>query len=430
MKRFQILTLASLLLSAVILQACGGGSNYSKTPWQYNEAPRQAAQKPKDISDLNKIEASEATAVVQAPQASDQNLPPVKVAILLPLSGKHSAMGESMLNAAQMALFEIGHNSFELTPRDTQGTPSGAREAAQDAVNSGAQLVLGPLFAESVKAAKSVTRNAGVNMIAFSTDWTLADNSTFMMGFLPFDQVNRIIYYASANGFNNIGVFAPSTKYGDAVVSAYNNMSARAGVNTVASQKFSPNSASISTTMRQFAQYDQRNAGGQMAPAPYDAIFMPVGGDEARMVASFASQYDMRPNDVKRLGTGLWDDDSLASDPALSRGWFAAPSPKSRSAFERRYFQTYAVTPPRLATLAYDATALAAVLARNGLTTNGRPSFDTVSIKNPNGFAGIDGIFRFLEGGLVERGLAVLEFRNGRITVLEDAPNTFQQQAM
>ncbi|MCD8520566.1 MAG: hypothetical protein LRY57_04695 [Alphaproteobacteria bacterium] len=103
-----------------------------------------------------------------------------------------------------------------------------------------------------------------------------------------------------------------------------------------------------------------------------------------------------------------------------------SPSPNLRKEFEQRYRSLHGAAPPRLATLAYDATALAAVLAQTGLQGAGRPAFDAASITNPNGFAGVDGIFRFRQNGLVERGLAILEFRNGQAVVIDEAPRTFE----
>lgn len=431
MKRFQYFAFYALIITTLFLQACGGSGYSNNKTWEYKNRPVNASDDPSNISGMEDGAPLDAEMIgpVMAEQKAEQNLPPVKVGILLPLSGQNAALGQAMLNAAQMAMFEIGHNSFELLPRDTGGTSSGAKQAAQSAINEGAQLILGPVFADAVRGAKSVTRSADVNMIAYSTDWTLADNSTFVMGILPFDQVERVMHYASNKGYKNIGVFSPSNSYGDAVIQAYNNISYKAGINTVTMKRFSGNTSSINMDMRSFAQYDQRKAaGGDDAPAPFDAIFLPVGGDMARTVGSFASQYNMRPRDVKRIGTGLWDDSSLAGEPALAGAWFAAPSPALRKEFERKYFATYAVSPPRIATLAYDSTALAAVLARTGLQSNERPSFDSISIQNPNGFSGIDGIFRFREGGLVDRGLAVLEYRSGGIRIIDPAPKTFQQR--
>ncbi len=385
------------------------------------------------------------------------SLPPVKVALLLPLSGEHADLGQAMLQAAQLALFDMGYNAFELMPRDTAGMPQDAAQAAQSAINDGAQLILGPLFSSSVRAVKPVASRYNMNMITFSTDWSLAGNNVYVMGFLPFAQVQRVSEYAAANGFTDIGILAPNTDYGNAVIAAYNSLAYRTGLKTANVVRFSAEESDSSTVLRSFTQYDERvqaldeykaaledrlkfNPNDAEAQAeltklgavdtwgelPFQAVLMPIGGDQARSVANLLSFYDLGPKQVKRLGTGLWDDPGLATEPALDGAWFAAPSPDLRKDFESRYRDLFGSRPPRLSSLAYDATALAAVLAKKSYYETGRPSFDRDALANPNGFAGIDGIFRFRPDGLIERGLAVLEYNNGNIKVIDPAPNTFQ----
>ena len=77
-----------------------------------------------------------------------------------------------------------------------------------------------------------------------------------------------------------------------------------------------------------------------------------------------------------------------------------------------------------MATLAYDATALAAVLGRG----EGEPDFSINAITKPSGYWGRDGIFRFLPSGIVERGLAVMKVGRSSAKVLSRAPETFQAQ--
>ena len=115
---------------------------------------------------------------------------------------------------------------------------------------------------------------------------------------------------------------------------------------------------------------------------------MPVGGDLAISLSNLMSHYELPPRAVKRLGTGLFDDRALAGDESMEGAWFAAPSPGLRQQFEQRFRDLYDYFPPRLATLAYDSTALAAILARRGLEANNNPAFDYSSITNPNGFNG------------------------------------------
>ncbi len=321
-----------------------------------------------------------------------------------------------MLNAAQMALFDIAHDNFILIPKDTSGTANGARTAAKSAIKDGAQLVLGPVFSASVRSARQVTQSANVNMIAFSTDWRLASNKTFLISFLPFDQVQRVTSYAAQSGYKNIGALSPRSSYGEAVISAYKTAANNIGLPQSKIEHFSPNGSDLSEVIKKFSSTQQTP----------NAILIPAGGAVARQVSSFLDHYDMSSINVKRLGTGLMDDKNLARDKSLDGSWFAAPSPKSRQKFERQYNSIYYTKPPRIASLAYDAAALAAILARIGINQNNQPAFDYASITNSNGFNGVDGIFRFRPDGIVERGLAVLEYRRGSIIVIDPAPKTFQ----
>ena len=410
-----------VFLIALFLQGCSGGG-YNTHAWESrpHATPHPAEHVPDDIA---------AAPAQQETMERGEQLPPVKVAILLPLTGPHKKLGQAMLNAAQMALFEIGFDSFQLLPKDTQGTPGGARNAAHDAVRSGAGLVLGPVFAPSVRAARPVTQKANINMIAFSTDWTLASGRTFLIGFLPFDQIGRIAHYATRKGYRRIGVLSPADTYGNGVISAWQAAAQSTGVQAARSARFAPNGGDLGTVLRKFSDYDARKAQQNAHGAPFDAVLMPVGGQLARQAGNFLNHYDLPPRTVKRLGTGLMDDASLAREPSLDGAWFAAPAPQTRGRFERRYRDIYFAAPPRIASLSYDATALAAILARTGLRQNGVPAFDHRSITNPNGFSGVDGIFRFRTNGTVERGLAVLEYRNGTLAVIEPAPKTFQRGA-
>jgi hypothetical protein len=155
---------------------------------------------------------------------------------------------------------------------------------------------------------------------------------------------------------------------------------------------------------------------------PFDAILIPEGGNRLKSVAPLLPYYDVDPEKVHFLGTGLWDEPGLGTEPALNGGWYAAPPPGARADFDQRFRAVYKRPPPRLATLAYDATALAAVLARNA---NG-PDFSAAALTNPSGFAGVDGIFRLRPDGLIQRGLAVLEVHRNGNTVVSPAPTTFQ----
>lgn len=84
--------------------------------------------------------------------------PRTQVALLLPLSGSNAAIGRSLQQAAEMALFDAGSPAVEFLPRDTAGSPGGAAEAMRGAIAAGARFAVGPLTAAETSAAGEIGR--------------------------------------------------------------------------------------------------------------------------------------------------------------------------------------------------------------------------------------------------------------------------------
>ena len=373
----------------------------------------------------------------------------VQVALLLPLSGPSAGIGRAMLDAAQLALFDIADEHFTLLPRDTEGTPEGASRAASAAIAGGAELILGPLLAAEVEAVKPVARQANVNIIAFSTAGQLAGDGTFLLSFPPRQSVDRVTAFAHERGATRFAALAPNTPYGQLVVGELRDATAAVAASLVQAEFYEPGATDFRPVVRRLASFDERKAAlgrerqqlqtaGDEASRQalqrlaaretsgdtgFDAVLLPDGGGQLKAVASLLPYFDIDPAKVRRLGTGLWDEPGLGTEPALIGGWFAAPAPAARSDFEKRFRALYNLAPPRLATLGYDATALAAILARKPRGT----AYTAASLTDPSGFAGVDGIFRFHADGVVERGLAVIEVERNGTKVISPAPETFER---
>jgi ABC-type branched-subunit amino acid transport system substrate-binding protein len=397
---------ASLLLLAPALTACGGstipGGSGKPQATAPASPPGEATQPPAPVTP------GELPPPGSAPVAGIK----LRVALLLPLSGANNALGNAMLDAAQMALFDVADDRLELLPHDTQNTPQGAAEAARAALADGAKLIIGPLLAAEVSAVKAVARGGDVPVLAFSTSTALAGDGTYLMGFLPREEIERVTGFAHAKGVNRFAALAPRTPYGEIAIEAMRAAAQKSGASLGRVDFYDPATQDLAPLVKRFAA----------AGRDFDALLLPEGGARLRTLAPLLPYYDVEPDKVHFLGTGLWDEPGIGNEPALNGGWYAAPAPAAREDFEKRFREFYHRAPPRLATLAYDATALAAVLAHG---ENGG-DFSAQALTNPSGFAGVDGIFRLRADGLVQRGLAVLEVRKDGNRIVDPAPETFQ----
>jgi len=334
----------------------------------------------------------------------------VKVGLILPLTaeGSGAAVGNSLKNAAEMALAEFPGADLTLLVKDDRGTPDGAQTAAQEALREGAELIIGPLFAPSVQAVGQVARGAGKPVIAFSSDSNVATRGVYLLSFPPENDVNRVIAYASAQGRKSFAALVPETAYGKVVEGAFQQAVANRGARVVVIERFGSD------------QNSMRAAATRLAPAlqQADALFVPADAATMPSLGLLLQQAGYDPAKVKPLGTGVWNDGNVARVPAIQGGWFASPDTAGFNAFAGRYQKRFNSPPTRTATLSYDAVSLAAALAR----TQGSQRFSESVLTNASGFAGADGVFRFRPDGLNERGLAVLELRNGQIVTVNAAP--------
>jgi ABC-type branched-subunit amino acid transport system substrate-binding protein len=372
----------------------------------------------------------------------------IRVGLLLPLSGAAAPLGEDMLSAAQMALFDVGENDLVLLPRDTGGTATGARQAAQEVIEEGAEVILGPLFSQAVEAVGPVARQADIRVLAFSNAASAAKEDVFLLGFRPEEQVVRVVRYALDQGLVEIAGLAPDDPYGRTAMQALRQAVLERGGRLGPTVLYPPDQ-DPSPVVREVAAYDERRAALEAererlkqqqddpqaerelrrletldtrGPPRFDAILLADGGDRLRSVASLLAFFDVDSATSRFLGTMRWQDDPrVLEEPALRQGWYAAPPPDGMGAFEARFANAFGRRPQALAALAYDATALAVIVARD----LGDRTFDPVTLSDAEGFAGASGLFRLRPDGLAEHGLAVLEMTGAGPRVVDLAPASF-----
>jgi ABC-type branched-subunit amino acid transport system substrate-binding protein len=333
----------------------------------------------------------------------------VKVGLILPLSatGNAGVAAQSMKNAGEMALAEFQNPNVQLLIKDDGGNPQGAQQGAQQAVDEGAEIILGPLFATSVPSSAQVARGKGVSCIAFSTDSSIAGRGVYLLSFLPESDVNRIVDYSAGIGKKSFAALLPDNAYGNVVEVAFKQAVARKGGRIVAFEKYGSDRA---TPARNVAQ-----ALGQA-----DALLLADDGESVVATADALTAAGANLRNVQLLGTGLWDNPRIFASASLQGGLYAAPDPSGFRAFAGRYHTRYGAEPVRTATLTYDAVALVAALAKQG-----GQHYSADVLTNPSGFAGIDGLFRFRPDGTNERGLAVMRVASGGGAPVAGSPKSF-----
>lgn len=352
------------------------------------------------------------------------------VALILPFSSPSEALREeanSMLRAAELAMFEREGADMLLLPLDSAGTADGARHAAEQAQAKGADIILGPILAASVKSAGRAASKTSTPVIGFSTDTSAAGRGVYLLSFPPEAEVTRVTAFAAEAGARKFAFLGPSSTYGRRVQAAYETQIQNYGGVLTGRESYDGNDitvmqdparriAEIYTKASEEAGEAQRTADN----VAYHAILLPEGGTALRSLAPLLTYYDENINgaNVQFMGTSRWYNDEVVREPALNGGIFAAPDFDARRAFTAQYDARYGEEPSRLATLAYDAVNIGAYAAASD------PRQRKALLSDPAGFYGIDGLIRFAADGTPERGLAVYQVKNGRFVIIDPAPQS------
>jgi hypothetical protein len=383
---------ALTILAAALLAACNPGA-------------RPGAR------DLSLGAPATGTPVRAAGEVSEQiGAGSVKMALIVPLTQASgpSVVGASLRNAAQLAYADSGANDVSILVKDDHSTPAGAAAAAQGAVNQGAEIILGPVFAAGVKEAGVVARGAGRPVIAFSTDSSAAARGVYLLSFLVENYVERIISFAAQRDKKSIAALIPENSYGAIALAQFQQSAANHGLRVMTIERYKPG-ATGDAVKHIAAVADQ-----------IDTLFIPDTPEAMGAISRDLMAANLDSKRVQILGTGLWNDPRAYNLPALQGAWFSAPENGGFNAFASRYRARFNVEPSRIATLAYDAVSLSIALSR----TQGSQRFSESVLTNPSGFNGADGVFRFRPDGTNDRGLSVLEITGGQAKVISPAPRT------
>lgn len=347
---------------------------------------------------------------------------PVRVALLLPYgSGDpgREAIARSLENAARLAQADLRNATIDLVVYPSGGTSAGGAAAAQKAASEGAKIIVGPLFSTETAGAEPVAAAAGLTMLSLSNNPAVAGGNVYIIGTTFENTADRLVSYGLSKGLRSYGIVYPSGLEGETARDAITTVLGARGATLVASQPYSLSVEGIKAAAVPAAA--TLSAGGAQAVILTDG---PTGG--LGFISEALRENGLSAVQTQFLGMQRWDVSAEAlAVPALQGGAFAAADPALLAAFDGRYRNAYGgEAPHELAGLAFDGVSAIGAMIAEARKAGGSP-FSTARITNQAGFAGVNGPFRFLPSGRVQRNLAILEVQNNQAVVIERAARSF-----
>jgi hypothetical protein len=348
-----------------------------------------------------------------------------RIALLIPVTGPHAALGAELQNGAELALFSVRNPKVELLVFDTHG--DGPEVAASQAVVAGADIVVGPLFSDAVVSARRIARQANIPMLALSNNLKVAGSGSWLLGYVPEQQVDVLLGHALTTGGNRIGIIAEDAPFGQILARHAVDRLAQFGLRSVESLTLTgsmlEDEDQLRSAIRSFTGYrplaadETAPAFADLPPARFDALLFAGSADFALRTAPVLAYYDADPERVLYLGNAQWNQQRILTEPSLQGGVFVSRPTGRDDTFNRLWSDIWPSRPGALARLSFDAMAMATVLIGQ------QRKLWQAALESESGFSGFSGAYRLLPGGGNERAFELRRIENGVSTMLQPAPD-------
>jgi len=342
----------------------------------------------------------------------------VPVALLVPggsANPSDNLNAKNLENAARLAIADLKGVKIDLRVYNTAGNPSQAANVAVQAVNEGAKIIVGPLYAQSANAVGNAVASRNVNVLAFSNNAQIAGGNVFILGPTFENTANRLVSYSKRQGRGKIAIVHARTQAGEIGRAAISNAISRAGATPagVASYEFSQDG--IINAVPQIAQ-TIKGGGAQ-------AVFFTASTDAALpLLTQMLPENGVNNSVIKYIGLTRWDiPPATLALPGVQGAWFAMPHPGMTAKFRERYSAAFGGNPLPIAGLSYDGIAAIGALVKAGKSN----ALTTSALTQGAGFVGANGIFRLRNDGTNQRGLAVAQIQNNQVVIVDAAPSSF-----
>tara|TARA_B100001123_G_scaffold446737_1_gene602063 strand:+ start:2053 stop:3402 length:1350 start_codon:yes stop_codon:yes gene_type:complete len=348
----------------------------------------------------------------------------LKIGVLLPLTGKYSYIGQSFLDTMQMVVFDNKNIDSELIIKDTKANPSLAKKATKELVEQDVNVILGPFFSSTLNSSLNIAKYKNIPLISFSSDRKEKEQGVYLMGFEPEEQIKKITEYTVKKKYIRYAALLPNSKYGKRSLKTYRSVLNKNNLSLSKVELYDPNFKNFEKNIQNLVGLDKNpkieideetgeNPIEDFDPG-FDVLLLVESGNKLKETTALLTYYGVDFNKIKLIGTGEWYVDNIGSEPGLIGAWFVAPSPKLWKNFKKKFYKFYNYEPVRLSSLAHDSlTTVFSIVNKN----DNIYELNYNDFQNSYGFSGIDGNFKFLSNGTVERKLSVLEIKQNSFKI-------------
>jgi ABC-type branched-subunit amino acid transport system substrate-binding protein len=301
----------------------------------------------------------------------------IRIGLLVPLTGKNSEIGQSIIKSTRLAINTINNASIEIIPKDTRSNPEVTLKAAKELANSGIKIVVGPVFNESLIYLGELSE---LTFLALTNKNDNFSKNIINAGINATSQLNAIKKFIELNEIKKTIFLTPDVSFKNEIEKAISNSKIKILENYI----YNTDPTKLTKQIEKITRYEIRKQNLEdeinrlekseqsnkellierlkkrdtLGSVKFDSVVISDFDESLKSVTTSLLYTDITPKEKYFITLNQWFDESLLKETSSQPLYFPSANKDNYDEFSNEYFEKYNQYPNQLSFLSYDLVGL------------------------------------------------------------------------
>tara|TARA_B110000046_G_scaffold71599_1_gene79489 strand:+ start:227 stop:1378 length:1152 start_codon:yes stop_codon:yes gene_type:complete len=301
----------------------------------------------------------------------------IKIGLLVPLTGKNSEIGESIIKSVRLAINRINNSSIEIIPKDTRSNPETTLEVAKELANSGVKIIIGPVYNENLIYLNKLNE---ITFLALTNKNNNFSKNIINAGINATSQLNAINKFIESNKIEKTIFLTPDRSFKNEIEEAISNSKIKILENYI----YDTDPTKLTKQIEKITRYEVRKQNLEdeiirieksdqnnkerlierlkrkdtLGDVSFDSVVISDFDESLKSVTTSLLYTDVSPKEKYFITLNQWFDESLLKETSAQPLYFPSANKNNYDKFSSEYFKKYNQYPNQLSFLSYDLVGL------------------------------------------------------------------------
>ncbi|MDA8537779.1 ABC transporter substrate-binding protein, partial [Candidatus Pelagibacter bacterium] len=301
----------------------------------------------------------------------------IQIGLLVPLTGKNSEIGQSIIKSTRLAINKINNSSIEIIPRDTESSPETTLKSARELEELGIKIIIGPVFNENLA---YLNQLQGVTFLSLTNKNNNESRNIINAGINATSQLKAIKKFLNKNKIKKTIFLTPDVSYKNEIRKAISNSK----IKLIKNYTYSINPTELTNQIEEITDYKKRKQNLEdeitrleksnennkerlienlkkrdtLGKVKFDSIIIADFDESLKSVTTSLLYTDISPKEKYFITLNQWFDESLLKETSSQPIYFPSINKKNYQDFSKEYFKNFNENPNELSFLSFDLVGL------------------------------------------------------------------------